>query len=905
MLFLTKTSRSYSKHLDTLNLGSRVKHGQHGIGTVQICQGNLAIVEFDSGIHRVLVADLEALAAADQVAGRKSWDAPLSTLLRLLGESIQSVNDSWGVFSPSNIDLLPHQLWVCKKVNTQWPTRWLVADDVGLGKTIEAGLILWPLVARGQAKRVLVLTPAGLVEQWRDRLYNMFDLRLQIYRPEEDKAKSNFWERESQVVASFHTLRLDRNDRHKKLFEASAWDLVIVDEAHHLNSDEKFGPTKAYRLLHQLESQGLIESMVFFTGTPHRGKDYGFLSLLQLLRPDLFNPREATAPQLASLPSVIVRNNKYTVTDLQGNRLFKTPKVRRIDYSYSPSEQYFYDLISEFIASGFAYSNRLSNVTMGNAVGLVLIAIQKLAASSVAAVLRALLRRLEGLGERRSQRDQLEVRLTQIKDAEFNEDLDRVAQLEEELASRSMELLLMEDEQPHLCELIAAAQAVTEETKIEMILNLLSGEFQGRQVLIFTEYKATQSLLISRLNQRFGDGSTVFINGDERAEAVLSQSGRTTSLTMTREQAADDFNAGRARYLVATEAGGEGIDLQERCWTLIHADMPWNPMRMHQRVGRLNRYGQQKQVEVLVLNNQATVESRIFDKLTEKIGHINRAFDEVMEEPEDLFSLVLGLTPGNFFSDLYAAGRRKFSKVKDEDSFSRWFDQQAASFGGKDAVDTVKGLVGNCAKFDFQSVSASVPKVDLPQLRPYFEGVLTLNHRRPSEDGTGLSFVTPDEWRKERGIMPRYQGLHFDRTAKSREGILGVGHKLMVLALQQTRTATGTLTGVNRNPLGGPLFVFRVRDGVTVGNSSIRLQVLGVLFRDGKKQLLKDWEVVLALNSVLDQVTVKEDEAVPLADGQVVEQLQQDAIRHVESHLGNLDLPFRVPHAELLGTLWH
>ncbi|MCE7875583.1 hypothetical protein DYH09_35180, partial [bacterium CPR1] len=506
------------QEMNQVDVGSRVRHPQHGTGTVQMCQGVLAIVEFDEpGLQRVEVGDLELLASATRAVGRDHWDPPIATTTRLLAESILSVNDAWGVFAPSNIDLLPHQLWVCKKVNQFWPTRWLVADDVGLGKTIEAGLILWPLLSRGQVRRVLVLTPASLVDQWRERMYEMFDIRLQAYRADEDRGRVNFWERENQVVASFHTLRLDRNQRHERILKAPPWDLVIVDEAHHLNSDEELGPTRTYRFVQQLEEAGLIESMVFFTGTPHRGKDWGFLSLMQLLRKELFNPRKPAAEQLGHLPSVMIRNNKYSVTDLEGRRLFQPPKVRQIDYKYSSDEQDFYDLISDFIQNGYAYSNRL-NVTMGNAVTLVLIAIQKLAASSVAAVLRALRKRLQLHGQRRTQRDSFEAHLEQIREASANLDLDRAAELEAALAEIAGDLVLMEDEVPHLEELIVAAERVRSETKIELILDLLEKEYAGRQVLFFTEYKATQSLLLSRLNARFGEGLTAFINGDERAE---------------------------------------------------------------------------------------------------------------------------------------------------------------------------------------------------------------------------------------------------------------------------------------------------------------------------------------------------------------------------------------------------
>src|SRR3954470_3447331 len=159
----------------------QVRSARFGLGRVMIDNGSTLVVRFAHGIEECEAADLEPVAAPSQVFDRDEWDVPLEVISRLQAETIVSVNDTWGVFSKSRVELLPHQLWVCRQVNERWPARWLVADDVGLGKTIEAGMILWPLLSRGIVKRVLVLTPASLVEQWQYRLRTMFDIRLAIY----------------------------------------------------------------------------------------------------------------------------------------------------------------------------------------------------------------------------------------------------------------------------------------------------------------------------------------------------------------------------------------------------------------------------------------------------------------------------------------------------------------------------------------------------------------------------------------------------------------------------------------------------------------------------------------------------------------------------------------------------
>ena len=394
---------------------------------------------------------------------RSEWDPPLELIHRLQAEAIQSVNDAWGVFSRSRIEILPHQLWVCRRVNDTWPTRWLVADDVGLGKTIEAGMVLWPLLANGRVRRLLIVCPAHLVEQWQYRLRTIFDIRLARYSADADTDKSDFWGTHPFVVASLHTLRLDRRGRHTRILETDPWDLVVVDEAHHLNADEEHGFTLGYRLLKKMVDNNRVASIVFFTGTPHRGKNYGFLALLHLLRPDLFDLQKPLHSQLPLLSQVMIRNNKSTVTDITGKPLFKTPSVHSETYSFSPPEDRFYELLTQFIVDGQAYASGLDS-TEGRAVMLVLIAMQKLASSSTAAIQRAINKRLARVKAGRKKLKDLE---TQYREAENTFSHDELAKLEEDIVASTSTLKLMENEEPRLRELLAATRQVESETKID------------------------------------------------------------------------------------------------------------------------------------------------------------------------------------------------------------------------------------------------------------------------------------------------------------------------------------------------------------------------------------------------------------------------------------------------------
>lgn len=161
-----------------LEAGTPVNHPRHGRGRVVVDMGATVIVRFGGTVEQVLASEIKEVASLYSSLRESSLGDPADTLIRAQALAIGSVNDQWGVFSRSRVQLLPHQLWVCRKVNQEWPFRWLVADDVGLGKTIECGLVLMPLITSARVRRLLILAPAKLVPQWQFRLKDMFDIRL-------------------------------------------------------------------------------------------------------------------------------------------------------------------------------------------------------------------------------------------------------------------------------------------------------------------------------------------------------------------------------------------------------------------------------------------------------------------------------------------------------------------------------------------------------------------------------------------------------------------------------------------------------------------------------------------------------------------------------------------------------
>ena len=871
----------------------QVQHLRFGTGTVILDQGATVIVRFGDRIESCETSTLTRRIALAEAVRLGHWSPALDVTLKAQAAAIRSLNDAWGVFSRSRIDLLPHQLWVCHRALQQWPMRLLIADDVGLGKTIEAGLILWPLLASGKVRRLLILTPASLVEQWQFRLRTLFDIRMSMYRPEVDTPRADFWSTHNQVVASLPTLRSDRKGRHDRLLDAPPWDMLIVDEAHHLNADEETGKTLGYRFVERLVSEDRVQSCLFFTGTPHRGKPYGFWSLMSLLRPDAFDAHRPEHEQLPLLRQVLIRNFKQKVTDMAGKRLFQPIINRPETYGYSEAEAEFYRLLTRFILAGNAYASRLDQ-NGRRQVALVLIAMQKIASSSVAAIRAALRKRLANI-----ERDVAKFREEQgsVTRPEDDEDEDLFDALDRWANQEKFQL--MEDELPHLKALLDAADAIGDESKILRIGEIIDTAYPDRSVLLFTEYKATQALMVSTLMAHFGEGAVGFINGDDRLPGVRLPSGKEAVLTGSREASAEAFNQGRLRFLVSTEAGGEGIDLQTRCHTLIHVDLPWNPMRLHQRVGRLNRYGQAQPVEVVTVRNHHTVEARIWGKLEQKLGHIMEALGHAMDEPEDLMQMVLGMAGPGFFNGVFTE-----AQTVRADRLDAWFDAKTGSLGGQSAISTVLDLVGHCQSFDLSQLD-DVPRKDLPDLIPFFHGMLVRNRRRPERDDGVFSFKTPEEWLTSPGIRTRYEGLIFRRSPRDNEEakrIVGVGHQLFDRALSQAVEWEGALARVKDLPC--PLAIFQFRDAVTGQSGQVRQVVTGVTTDDDGKLVLVRDEAVLEILNQLKLGALDSDSLSEEAGPEVLASWLNKAREHAIAALDVLRLPFVKPMIGDLVLFW-
>lgn len=850
-----------------------VSHPIYGQGTVLLSEKSTSVVRFSHGIESVLNLEICKIVSLAETLSSGRISASIELIFRIQADVISKINDTWGVFSRSRIKLLPHQLWVCHRALKNWPIRLIIADDVGMGKTVEAGLILWPLIAGRKIQRILILCPAKLVLQWQIRLKSMFDIRSATYHRELDSDRNDFWGIHPVVIASLPTLRANHKGRHHRILEAPAWDMLIVDEAHHLNADETCGKTLGYQLVEKLIKSGKVHSTIFFTGTPHRGKNYGFWSLMHLLDASVFNHRKEEAAMLKDLPRFLIRNVKQKASDMNGNRLFKPVHQYPETFNYTHEEETFYNLLSDFILAGKAYATSLHSGANAQ-VMLVLIALQKLASSSISAVRSALKTRYRKLKKKADSYtiENLNYNVA-IEDPETTHSLETLI-LNEEMTRIS----LMNNEVYHLSKLIDSAEQVTYETRVSRIISIIKNRYPNESVLLFTEYKKTQALVINALISEFGKGSVGFINGDDRLENIVLGDGRFTTLTSNRETVSEAFNEGKIRYLVSTEAGGEGIDLQENCSTLIHIDLPWNPMRLHQRVGRLNRYGQKKAVEVISLRNPDTVESLIWTKLEQKLHHIMKALGTSMEEPEDLMQLILGMNDETFYDELFAEAKNIPMERLDQ-----WFDKKTASLGGQTALQLVQDLVGHAAKFDLSDLK-EIPPVDLPDIMPFFINSLWLNHKKPKVDGLSISFKTPESWMKSYSIKNSYENLFFDRSVPKTYDLMGVGHPLFEKSMQLSYSIHATASIVSG--IEHPLMIFEIINIVTSQQNSPSRIIVGLHGPASDLVLKRDWEILKMLNKLTPKFEAITDQNIT----NKIEEWHRLASKSIEKKIDGMDI---------------
>ena len=395
----TNTGTTLGGSLVSFRPGERVRHADLGEGVVIGAPVDGFIkVFFPSGERQLPVAGLtSALSRSEIVVSNANGDSKRALRAWLCYQAhALPLMDNVSSLTSAKIDLLPHQVVLTHRVATTSPRRFLIADEVGLGKTIETALILRELISRGELKRALIVVPAGLVNNWHRELNEVFHLNFEVFGSEGDVTdrKSNAFEKHHLLIASIDTLKL--RSRMARLKAAPPWDLVVFDEAHHLTAYRQNGKlvkTQNFKLAEMLKEH--TRDLVLLSATPHQGDHFRFWMLVQILDPTLFNSPSEMVEHRHRLNTVIFRRTKADACRPDGSTLFARRQVHTEAFTMSPAEKTFYEALVVYLQDGFALAKRQGK--RGQGLAFVMTIFQKIAASSFAAVQRTLRRRLIAL----------------------------------------------------------------------------------------------------------------------------------------------------------------------------------------------------------------------------------------------------------------------------------------------------------------------------------------------------------------------------------------------------------------------------------------------------------------------------------------------------------------------------
>ena len=513
----------------------------------------------------------------------------------------------------SGIIPLPHQLHVLNRAMETNNIRYILADEVGLGKTIEAGMIIRELKSRGLVSRILVVCPTGLVTQWASEMQEKFHEKFQVILPSDYDTIRRLTDNDDvygqfdQVISPMDSIKpIEKHagwseEKGEKYNEEriysiinSGWDLIIIDEAHRVAGSS--GEVARYKLGNLLAQASPY--LLLLSATPHNGKTEPFLRLIRLLDADAFpNAKSIVREQVAPF---LIRTEKREAIDNNGNLLFKNRITHLVTISWDERnnlQRELYEMVSSYVAK--TYNKALRNRKKNMCLIFLLIIMQRMVTSSTAAIRQSLERRLNVLLEQRTCVGNLR-----------EEDLDELNiedGVEDALEAISLDMELEIEELKQIISLAKQAQFQNQDAKVEPLLNEIDAilsEDRTQKVIIFTEFVATQTYLQELLVNR---GYTVTIlNGgmsiDER-NAAMQEFKTSTSI------------------FISTDAGGEGLNLQFAN-IIINYDLPWNPMKIEQRCGRVDRIGQQRDVHIYNFIVGETVENRVREVLEEKLSVI-------------------------------------------------------------------------------------------------------------------------------------------------------------------------------------------------------------------------------------------------------------------------------------------
>lgn len=561
----------------------------------------------DESIYKISAEQISTTAAG------QSLDVNYLRYITLLSKIKNEV--ATGILSnlSSGIIPLPHQIHVLNRAVSNNNIRYILADEVGLGKTIEAGLIIKELKTRGLIKRVLIVCPKGLVTQWNLEMAEKFGEKFHVILPEDYDTIKKITDSEDvygqfdQVISPMDSIKpLERragwneekinkyNEERIYSIINSGWDLIVIDEAHRVAGSS--GEVARYKLGNLLASASPY--LLLLTATPHNGKTEPFLRLIRLVDEKAFPNFKAIVKE--QVAPYIIRTEKREAIDNNGNKLFKNRITKVVEVTWDERhtmQRELYKLTSSYVAKGYNKAMRSRGKNMW--LIFLLIMMQRLVTSSTSAIRQSLERRIKVLEDQ-------DFKINNLTEEEFAE-MDFEENIEEAIKAISFDI---KEEIKELSEIILVAKQAEFQyldAKIEPFIDIIDNLFtddKDRKIIVFTEFVATQDYLSNLLIKR--GYTTSLLNGSMSIDE--------------RNFVLEEFKT-KTNILISTDAGGEGLNLQFSN-VVINFDLPWNPMKIEQRIGRVDRIGQQRDVLIYNFILAETVEKRVKDVLEEKLSLI-------------------------------------------------------------------------------------------------------------------------------------------------------------------------------------------------------------------------------------------------------------------------------------------
>jgi len=604
------------------------------------------------------------------------------------------VNQTFGT-EISRIDPLPHQrIAVYDHMLKQPRLRFLLADDAGAGKTIMSGLYIREMLSRRLLKRILIVAPAGLVGNWRRELFTLFSLSFNIVTGNDAKTNNPFaGDYGDRVIISIDTLVSLRVFNRLRDPGTPPYDLVIFDEAHKLSADRgndmRVRKTDRYHVAEAIAGipdrndrwhmPWNAHHLLLLTATPHMGKDYPYYALWRLLLPDMLSTPEAFN-QFPTDQRVhhFIRRTKEEMVYFDGRPIYPPRLSDTLGYDLTRgdiSEQALYDEVTEYLR--FVYNR--AKLLNREAARLAMSVFQRRLASSTWALLRSLERRIEKLDvlireiqdgklteeqmitiqqRIREEDDMLDVTTADEEESEEGKEGNELAEdklLQGVVAASLADLLAEKREVERILALARKVYDDGHESKFDRLREIFSDpKYEGEKFIVFTEHRDTLQFLVNRLAGMGYTGQIAQIHGG------MDYIQREAEVERFREP----ITSGGARFLVCTDAAGEGINLQF-CWIMINYDVPWNPARLEQRMGRIHRYNQ-KHDQVIILNLVAptTREGKVLKTLLDKLEKIRKELNS-----DKVFDCI-----GRIFSGVSIRQYMELAVIEDVDAVARELD---------------------------------------------------------------------------------------------------------------------------------------------------------------------------------------------------------------------------------------